>query len=159
MESFNESEIKIHKKKHETINLNCIIFICYLVSFISNISFFFMFILSEYIYKWFGIIFILVEIVLLHLSIKRIKNLKENNFKFFRNLSSILIITILLNCLFILVIAIYILVKKIAKELMIIFIFFCFLWIFFHILFISILRYYIIHKKFNKIKINTNSDL
>ena len=155
MESFNKLEKKTHKKP-ERINLICIIFVCYLVSFFSNISFFFIFILSEYIYKWFGIIFILVEIILLQISIKRIKNLSEYNFKFFRQISTLLMMTLLFNCLFFLVIVIYIIAKKVAKDLMAIFIFCCFVWIVFHALFVSILKYYITHKKFNKRK--TSSD-
>jgi len=151
-DSDNDNLNKSRIKKPETINLNCIIFICYLISFISNISFFFIFILSEYIYKWVGFAFIIVEIVLLQMSIKNIKNLKEDNFTFFRKISTLLMLTILFNCLFFLVVAIYIIAKKIAADIMIIFIFCCFLWCVFHILFISILRYYILNKKFPRKK-------
>ena len=113
-ENLNKSKIK----KPETINLNCIIFICYLISFISNISFFFIFLLSEYIYKWVGFLFIIVEVVLLQISIKNIKNLKEDNFAFFRKISTILMLTLLFNCLFFLVVIIYIIAKKIAYDIM-----------------------------------------
>ena len=151
-ENLNKSKIK----KPETINLNCIIFICYLISFISNISFFFIFLLSEYIYKWVGFLFIIVEVVLLQISIKNIKNLKEDNFAFFRKISTILMLTLLFNCLFFLVVIIYIIAKKIAYDIMPNFIFCCFLWCVFHILFISILRYYILNKKFAKKKVLYN---
>ena len=147
-EHLNKSKIK----KQETINLNCIIFICYLISFFSNISFFFIFLLSEYIYKWVGFFFIIAEVVLLQISIKNIKNLKEDNFAFFRKISTILMLTILFNCLFFLVVDIYIIVKKIAYDIMFLFIFCCFLWCVFHILFISILRYYVLNKKFPRKK-------
>ena len=152
MDNNNESLNKSRIKKKEKINLNCIIFICYLISFFSNISFFFIFILSEYIYKWVGFLFIIVEVVLLQISIKNIKNLTEDNFVFFRKVSTILMLTILFNCLFFLVVAIYIIAKKIAYDIMFDFILCCFFWCAFHILFISILRYYILNKKFIKKK-------
>ena len=147
-ENLNKSKIR----KKEKINLNCIIFICYLISFFSNISFFFIFILSEYIYKWVGFLFMIVEVVLLQISTKNLKNLKEDNFAFFRKVSTILMLTILFNCLFFLVVAIYIIAKKIAYDIMFDFILCCFFWCSFHILFISILRYYVLNKKFIKKK-------
>ena len=152
MDNNSENLNKRKIKRSEKINLNCIIFICYLISFFSNISFFFIFILSEYIYKWVGFLFIILEVVLLQISIKNIKNLTEDNFAFFRKVSTILMLTILFNCLFFLVVAIYIIAKKIAYDLMFDFIFCCFLWCAFHILFISILRYYVLNKKFVKKK-------
>ena len=152
MDNNSENLNKRKIKRSEKINLNCIIFICYLISFFSNISFFFIFILSEYIYKWAGFLFMIVEVVLLQISIKNIKNLTEDNFAFFRKVSTILMLTILFNCLFFLFVAIYIIVKKIAYDIMHVFIFGCFLWCAFHILFISILRYYILNKKFIKKK-------
>ena len=152
MDNSNENLKKSKIKKKEKINLNCIIFICYLISFFSNISFFFIFILSEYIYKWVGFLFMILEVVLLQISIKNLKNLTEDNFAFFRKVSTILMLTILFNCLFFLFVAIYIIVKKIAYDIMYIFVFCCFLWCAFHILFISILRYYILNKKFIKKK-------
>ena len=148
IDNLNRSKIK----KPETINLNCIIFVCYLISSISNISFFFIFILSEYIYKWVGFAFIIVEIILLQMSIKNIKDLKEENFKFFRKVSTILMLTILFNCLFFLVVVIYIIAKKVSSDILFMFISCCFLWCVFHILFISILRYYVLNKKFTKKK-------
>ena len=152
MDDCNDNLNKSRTKKKETINLSCIIFICYLISFISNISFFFIFILSEYIYKWVGFLFIIVEVILLQMSIRNIKNLKEDNFAFFRKISTILMLTILFNCLFFLVVAIYIIAKKIAYDIMFLFICCCFLWCAFHILFISILRYYVLNIKFVKKK-------
>ena len=153
MDDNNGNLNKSRTKKKETINLSCIILICYLISFISNISFFFIFILSEYIYKWVGFLFIIVEVVLLQMSIRNIKNLKEDNFAFFRKISTILMLTILFNCLFFLVVAIYIIAKKkIAYDIIILFICCCFLWCAFHILFISILRYYVLNIKFVKKK-------
>ena len=148
MDNNNKSLNKSKKKKPEKINLNCIIFICYLISFFSNISFFFIFILSEYIYKWVGFLFMIGEVVLLQISTKNLKNLTEDNFAFFRKVSTILMLTILFNCLFFLVVAIYIIAKKIAHDIMFDFILCCFFWCAFHILFISILRYYVLNKKF-----------
>ena len=134
------------------INLNCIILICYLISFFTNISFFFIYILSKYIYKWFGFIFISIELILLIISIKRIQNLKKTNFDMFTRISNALMIILLLNSLFFLIISIYIIVKEISPDLIAIFICCCIIWCIFHGLFISILRYYIIHKKFSKNK-------
>ena len=141
-------ELKSYKSKGR-IHLNCIIFVCYLISFFTNISIFFIFILSHYIYKWFGFLFILVELFLLRISIKKIQHLKKSNFEIFRKISYILIIILLSNCIFFLVILIYILIKKISPDLIISFIILCITWFIFHGLFISILRYYIINKKFS----------
>ena len=152
MDNNSENLNKRKIKRSEKINLNCIIFICYLISFFSNISFFFIFILSEYIYKWVGFLFMIVEVVLLQISAKNLKNIKEDNFAYFRKVSTILMLTILFNCLFFLFVAIYILAKKIAYDIMFDFIICCFLWCAFHILFISILRYYVLNKKFVKKK-------
>ena len=143
---------KKHSDKSALINLNCIIFVCYLISFFSNISFFFIYILSKYIYKWFGFTFIAIELFLLIISIKRIYHLKKTNFALFTRLSNALMIILLLNIIFFLIISIYIIVKKISPDLIGIFICCCIIWCIFHGLFISILRYYINHKKFSKNK-------
>ena len=147
MDLYDSFELNSYESKAR-INLNCIIFVCYLISFFSNISFFFIFILSKYIYKWFGFIIILIELVLLRISIIKIQHLKKSNFQLFTRISYVLIIILIANCLFFLIISIYIIFKKIDPDLIISFVFCCSIWCIFHVLFISILRYYIINKKF-----------
>ena len=152
MESFDKIELP-NKKRHQRINLNCVILICYLISIFTNISFFFIFILSKYIYKWIGIIFILIELILLQISINKIKILREKNFKTFKYISLALMMIIIFNFLFFISIAVYIILNKIEPDLILEFIFCCVVWSLFHILFISILRYYLINKKFSKKKV------
>ena len=134
MELYNSFELNSYESKGR-INLNCIIFVCYLISFFSNISFFFIFILSKYIYKWFGFITIIIELVLLRISIKKIQHLKKSNFQLFTRISYVLIIILLTNCLFFLIISIYIIFKKIDPDLIISFVFCCYFNFHFFIIF------------------------
>ena len=157
MESFDAIELPTPKKKPSRINLNCIVLVCYLLSAFTNIVFFFIFILSQYLYKWIGFIFIIIELVLLRMSIIRVIRLRERNFRHFRKVSSMLIWSFVFNCIFFIIVAIVIIVKNNEIELIILFVTSCLTWIAFHILFISILRYYIRHKEFNKPKTLTDS--
>ena len=152
METFDEIELPTQKKKPSRINLNCIVLVCYLLSAFTNIVFFFIFILSQYLYKWIGFIFIIIELVLLRMSIIRVIRLRERNFRRFRKVSSMLIWSFVFNCIFFIIVAIVIIVKNNEIELIILFVTSCLTWIAFHILFISILRYYIRHKEFKKPK-------
>ena len=157
MESFDAIELPTQKKKPSRINLNCIVLVCYLLSAFTNIVFFFIFILSQYLYKWIGFIFIIIELVLLRMSIMRVIRLRERNFRRFRKVSSMLIWSFVFNCIFFIIVAIIIIVKNNETELIILFVTSCFTWCAFHILFISILRYYIRHKEFKKPKILRDS--
>ncbi len=148
MDSSNPT-IKTH---FERINLNCIILVCYLISTFTNISFFFIFILSKYLYKWIGLLIILLEIIILQMSIDKIKILKQKNFQGFKDISLALMFILIFNFLLFIGITIYIISNKVEPDLILVFIFCCVIWCLFHILFILILRYYITNKKFMKKK-------
>jgi hypothetical protein len=152
MEAFDAIVLPTQKKKPSRINLNCIVLLCYLLSAFTNIVFFFIFILSKYLYKWIGFIFIIIELVLLRLSIVKVIRLREHNFRRFRKVSSMLIWSFVFNCLFFIIVTTVIVFKNSETELIVLFVTSCFTWCAFHILFISILRYYIRHKEFKKPK-------
>ena len=111
-------------------------------------------ILYEYITKWIGSLFILIELFLLLISIIIINNIKQK--QNIQSPSNVLIIIILFHFLCLFVISIYITINKISIDLKPSFISFCFVWCIFHILLISVLRYYIINKKILKQKMDFN---
>ena len=153
MDPFDEISIDdIKEKPTLKINLNCIILICYLLSIFSNIVFFFIFSLSKYLFKWVGFIFIITELVLLKMSLDNIIRLRERNFLYFKKISYILMLSLVLNCLFLFVVIIYIIAKGIDTELIFLIIISFVIWGAFHGLFISILKYYIEHKQFKEPK-------
>lgn len=153
MDPFDEISIDdIKKKETLKINLNCIILICYLLSIFSNIVFFFIFSLSKYLFKWVGFIFIITELVLLKMSLDKIIRLRERNFVYFKKISYILMLSLILNFLFLFVVIIYIIAKGIDTELIFLIITSFLIWGVFHGLFISILKYYIEHKQFKEPK-------
>ena len=153
MNLYNKIDL-INYNNKKRINLNCIIIIFYIISFLTSISCILILILYEYITKWIGSLFILIELFLLLISIIIINNIKQK--QNIQSPSNVLIIIILFHFLCLFVISIYITINKISIDLKPSFISFCFVWCIFHILLISVLRYYIINKKILKQKIDFN---
>ena len=153
MNLYNKIDL-INYNNKKRINLNCIIIIFYIISFLTSISCILILILYEYITKWIGSLFILIELFLLLISIIIINNIKQK--QNIQSPSNVLIIIILFHFLCLFVISIYITINKISIDLKPSFISFCFVWCIFHFLLISDLRYYIINKKILKQKIDFN---
>ena len=170
MNLYNKIDL-INYNNKKRINLNCIIIIFYIISFLTSISCILILILYEYITKWIGSLFILIELFLLVISIVIINNIKQK--QNIQSPSNVLIIIILFHFLCLFVISIYITINflsyifpvrnilrykfnKISIDLKPSFISFCFVWCIFHFLLISDLRYYIINKKILKQKIDFN---
>ena len=142
---------KINNDK-KRINLNCIILIFYLISFFISISLIVIFIVYQYTFKLIGFLFILIELILLGISIMTIKNIKNS----FKLPSNMLIFILLFHFVYFLIFLIYIIINKISFDLQSCLFSFCFIWCIFHIILISISRYYIINKKFTQQTIEFN---